>query len=78
MQVRGSRYDSTDLLAGRYSSAHLVGGSVSFRVGLKILEKKFFALNGIQTPDRLAHRLVAIGYFRTDNKTKKQRDEIKC
>jgi hypothetical protein len=40
MQVRGSRHASTDLLAGRYFSTHLIGGSMSFRVDLKVLEKK--------------------------------------
>jgi len=38
--MRGSRHASTDLLAGKYFSTHLMGGSVSFRVSLDILEKK--------------------------------------
>jgi hypothetical protein len=40
MQVRGSRHASTDLLAGSYSTTHLMGESVSFRVFLDVLEKK--------------------------------------
>jgi hypothetical protein len=49
MQVRGSRHASTDLLAEKYSSTHLMRGSVSFRVGLDILEKKnIFPLTGFE------------------------------
>jgi len=44
---------------------------VSFRVGLDVLEKKIILLlTGLETRTVQPRRLVAIGYFRTGNKTK--------
>jgi len=77
--VRGLRHGSTHLLAGKVFQCPFNErfGELQSRSG-SFGEEKYLALNEIQTPDRLAHRLVAVGYFRTDNKTKKQRDEMKC
>jgi hypothetical protein len=79
MQVTGWRHASTDFIAGGNSSTHLMGGSVSFRAGLDVLEKKnILPLARFEPRTVQPLRLVAIGYFQTDNKTKKQRNEIKC